>query len=97
MSTEPTDDDLEAAFAREAPFVERGPKARAQRERNMRSPYSEKHHPRHKGDRVQFNRKLARSLHEKVAAACKRHGINETDALEQALQLWLASTGKKNV
>jgi hypothetical protein len=93
---EPSDDDLEAAFAREAPFVDRGPRARAKREQAMRSPYSEKHHPRHKGDRVQFNRKMRRALHTQVAAACKRHNINETDALEQAFTLWLAQMGKRN-
>jgi hypothetical protein len=97
MSRDIDEDGFDAAYIAvhgpsSTPIVEA--RARAKREKAMRSPYGSKHHPKHKGDRVQFNRKMARGLRDRVAAVCKRVGINETDALEQAFQLWLTHMAK---
>ena len=62
----------------------------------MRSPHTVKHHPAYKGDRVQFNLKVATRLKEQFAATCKQHDINQTDALERALALWIKSMGKRD-
>ena len=70
--------------------------ARGQRERNMRSPHTIKHHPAYKGDRVQFNLKVATRLKDQFAATCKQQGVNQTDALEQALAFWIKSRGKRD-
>lgn len=93
------EDDFSALFDQAhgpARSPEQSARARAQRERSMRSPHSERRSPQWKGDRVQFNRKVPRRLKDQVVAACKRYGINETDALEQAFQLWLTHMRKKD-
>ena len=96
MSTEPTDDDLEAAFAREAPFVDPLCRVRAlQREQAMRSPFQRKAPPAAQGrpGAVQPGQAAPGSAYG-VAAACKRHNINETDALEQALYTVAGADGE---
>lgn len=90
------EDDFEAVFNRVAGTPERSARDRARRERSMRSPHAQRHHPQWKGERVQFNRKMSRRLKDQVEGACKRYGINETDALEQAFQLWLAQVNKRD-
>jgi hypothetical protein len=94
-----SEDDFEAAFnAAHGPAStpEREARERGRREKQMRSPHGDGRRAKSKGERVQFNRKMPRRLKDQVAAACKRHRISDTDALEQAFQLWLTSMGRRN-
>ncbi len=94
-----SEDDFEAAFnAVHGPAItpEREARERGKRERQMRSPYGDGRRARGKGDRVQFNQKMPRALKDQVAAACRRHRVSQTEALERAFQLWLAEVGKRH-
>jgi hypothetical protein len=89
-----TEDEFESLFngvSPEADAVERGRRERRQPGR------IERRHPAWRGERVQFNLKVQADLKARVVKACKRNGISQTDALEEALSAWLTQLeGGKN-
>jgi hypothetical protein len=78
-------------YANEAP---EDPRIRKTLEKAMRSNHGDKRKSRHKGDRVQFNRRMQRHIRDRVAQLCKQHRITETDALEQAFLAWIKKMEK---
>jgi len=94
-----TEDDFEAIFRSEhgpAPDVVKEMRERHQREKSMRSKHGDGRKARHKGDRVQFNLKVSRRLKDQVTSLCHRHRVSQTEALEQALSLWVRDMGKRH-
>jgi hypothetical protein len=88
-----TEEDFEAMFNGGGEFVlspEGEARERGKRERSMRGSQIERRHPAWKGERVQFNQKMTAKLKDRVTKACKRHNVSQTDALEQAFEMWLA-------